>query len=148
MAKIFIGSSRVLKWKNLERLKRAFVLAQTRSSELKLDLALYPHNQFLEKIKASYAVILASLGDISPNLILEAIRAGKPFILTNENGLENRLQGLGLRVDPESEEDLAEKIIELCQPEVYEGEKAKLEGFHFRHDWSEIAREFLDLAKP
>ena len=50
------------------------------------------------------------LGDISPNLILDAVRHNKPFILTQENGLTDRLGDIGLYVDPENVDDIKEKF--------------------------------------
>jgi glycosyltransferase involved in cell wall biosynthesis len=146
MAKIFIGSTRVLKWKNLERLKRAFAEAAAQDPSLVLDLENCPPPLFAQKLKDCYGVILVSLGDISPNLILEAIRAGKPFILTTENGLESRLAGIGRRSDPENQAEMTAQILELSRPAVYQAEKDKLASFNFKHGWSQIAEEFLGLA--
>jgi hypothetical protein len=55
-----------------------------------------PYESFLNKMKESYAVVLLSLGDISPNMILDAIRLNKPFVCTKENGLMDRIAGVGV----------------------------------------------------
>ena len=67
--------------------------------------------KFMERISRCYAVILASLGDISPNMILDAIRHNKPFILTKETGLYDRLKNIAIFVDPENTDDIKEKIL-------------------------------------
>jgi glycosyltransferase involved in cell wall biosynthesis len=99
----------------------------------------------MEKLKTCYAVILVSLGDISPNMILEAIQCKKPFILTRANGLESRIHGLGLRVNPLDEEDIAQAICRLANSSVYEQEKHNIEAFSFRHSYGGIARDFLNI---
>ncbi len=146
-SKNFIATTRNLKWKNLSRLKSVFERDEVRSSGVKLDMAALPHAEFLEKISRSYAVIIASLGDISPNTILDAIRTSKPFILTCENGLSDRIKEIALFVDPEDEEDMAEKVLWLSDPANYEQQRRKVANFTFTHTWEEIAAEYLNIYK-
>ncbi len=141
--KVFVGATRTLKWKNQERLVAAFV----KVGGVYFDSGQLSYDSFMDKIKNCYAVVLASLGDISPNLILDAIRFNKPFILTKENGLEPRIGGLGLRVDPENIDDIAAKIEMLLDDQVYQTEIEKIKRFDFVHDWRTIGNEFLVLNK-
>ncbi|MEK7612043.1 MAG: glycosyltransferase [Patescibacteria group bacterium] len=143
--KNFICFTRQLVWKNINTLERAFEKAKINSSDILLETGTLPRAEYLEKLKACYAVILVSLGDISPNMILEAIAYGKPFILTTENGLENRLSGIGLRVNPQDETAITEAISHLADNHVYKKEKKKISTFSFRHSYEDIAREFLTL---
>ena len=137
-AKNFIAATRKLKWKNLGMLEKVFI--QIPAS---LDMETVPHDKFLEKLSKSYAVIIASLGDISPNTILDAIRCNKPFILTKENGLSPRIKDISIFVDPLSEEDIKEKVSWLLNPANYEAQKGKIEAFSFTHSWEGIAKEYL-----
>lgn len=141
--KIFVGATRALKWKNQERLAAAFAKVGGAS----FDSSQLSYDSFMDKIKSCYAVVLASLGDISPNLILDAIRFNKPFILTKENGLEPRIADLGLRVDPENIDDIAAKIEMLLDDRVYQTELEKIKQFDCVHDWPVIGDEFLALNK-
>jgi glycosyltransferase involved in cell wall biosynthesis len=145
--KIFLGATRPLVWKNLDTLGRIFFDLKRHDGHLQLDLENAPYEEFLDKMRHAYAVILISLGDISPNMILDAIRMGKPFILTKETGLYDRLRGYGLFVDPEDERDIAEKIITMADPEEYARWRARVNQFNFTHTWDEIAGEFITLAK-
>lgn len=147
MTKIFISGTRPLKWKNKERLYRAFDRARQVDSDLILDDESVKYEQFLGKIKNAYAVILVSLGDISPNLILDAIRYNKPFILTQENGLNDRIRDVGVLVDPENLDDITSKILWLSKEENYKVIQDKLKQFDFTHTWVEIAKEFLLLQE-
>lgn len=143
--KNFVGGVRNLKWKNLDTLKKAFSEVQKNNKELILDLENLPYKDFIEKLKSCYAVILVSLGDISPNIISDAIRLGKPFILTKENGIYERVRDVGIFVDPRNEREIAEKILFLSDPENYENQKRKVENFSFSHSWEEISDEFLNI---
>lgn len=145
--KNFLAGTRVLKWKNHSRLISAFSQSKSNRGEIELDTANAPFGGFMKRVAQCYAVVLVSLGDISPNLILDAVRHNKPFILTQENGLTDRLGDIGLYVDPENVDDIKEKILWLADLENYAMVKRKVESFNFTHTWLEIANEFLILAK-
>ena len=53
--------------------------------------------------------MVVTLGDVSPNTILDAIRADKPFIMTTETGFTERLKDIAVFVNPEDTRDIAEK---------------------------------------
>ena len=116
----FLGSTRALKWKNLGRLKNAFDHAKKVEDKIILDITNFPFTDFMNRVARCYAVVLSSLGDISPNLILDAIRYNKPFIVTKENGLNSRIKDIAVYVDPESVDDIKEKILWLADPRNYE----------------------------
>ncbi len=143
--KIFIAGTRPLKWKNTKRLNQAFALAQSCNPVLELDLEIGCYEKFLEKINQCYAVILVSLGDISPNMILDAIRCNKPFILSRETGLKDRLQDIAIWVDPENIFDIKEKILWLANPDNYAQQCKKISAFTFSHSWTQIYQEFLGV---
>ena len=145
--KIFVAGTRPLVWKNLNRLAEAFAIAQKQRDELVLDTQPAPYAAFFEKIKNSYAVVLASLGDISPNMILDAIRANTPFILTRENGLTERIKDIAIFCDPEHPHDIAEKILWLADETNYAAQKQKIASFSFVHSWKEIADEIMKIAR-
>lgn len=146
IGKIFVGGARQLVWKNLDNLARNFFAAKLRDGSLQLDLENAPYDEFIEKIRRAYAVILISLGDVSPNMILDAVRLGKPFILTRETGLYDRLRGVGLFVDPQSDKEIIAAIMTLADPNEYDRWRAKVNQFTFTHTWQEIAEEFKKLT--
>jgi len=142
---IFIGTTRPLVWKNTDILRRVFDRTEVAGLGFGLDMTVYKHDIFLHKIAESYAVILVSLGDISPNMILEAVRAGKPFICTRECGLYDKLKDIGLWVDPLNEEDIVEKVKWLTDPINYKTQQMKVREFSFTHTYKQIAEELLNL---
>ncbi len=141
--KNFISATRRLKWKNFDRLSRAFDLARVENKEISLDNEIVPLDEFTKKIQSCYAVILVSLGDISPNMILESIQANKPFILTRETGLYDKLKSIAIFVDPEDEGEIKEKILWLSNESNYQSQVEKIRNFNFDHSWEEIGEEFL-----
>lgn len=143
--KVFVSGVRNIKWKR-GFLDNAFSKAQSVDQSLFLDKETCDYDCFLEKIKNSYAVILVSLADISPNTILDAVRCNKPFILTKENGLD-RLKEIAILVDPKNEDEIKEKILWLANPENYLSQKRKIEAFSFTHSWEEMANEFINIFK-
>lgn len=144
--KNFICASRNLKWKNLELLKYAFKEASAINKDIKLEIITETaYSDVMKKIEKCYAVILSSLGDISPNFILDAIRLNKPFILTKETGLYEKLKETGIFVDPLSIEDVKNKILFLADDKNYAEYKNRVLNFNFVHSWREIANEFLKI---
>ena len=141
--KNFLAGARPLKWKNAVRLAMAFENTKIKNATIVYDDTTKPFDKFMEKVAHCYAVILVSLGDVSPNLILDAIRYNKPFILTRETGFYDKLKDVGLFVDPENINDIAEKILFLADEKNYEQCRKKIENFNFRHTWRQIAEEFL-----
>ena len=145
--KNFIAGTRPLKWKNDARLAQAFARVHEKNETVTYDNTTKPFGVFMEKLASAYAVILVSLGDISPNLILDAIRYDKPFIVTRETGLYERIKSCALFVDPENVDDIAEKIHWLSDPVHYKEQKKKVEAFTFKHTWEDIANDFLAVYK-
>jgi glycosyltransferase involved in cell wall biosynthesis len=145
--KNFIAGTRPLKWKNEARLSQAFNKVKTNDESLIYDNTTKPYELFMDRLSSAYAVILVSLGDVSPNLILDAIRYNKPFIVTRETGLYDRIQSCAIFVDPENVDDIAQKIVWLSNESNYKSQESKIREFNFTHPWSEIAKEFIDICQ-
>jgi glycosyltransferase involved in cell wall biosynthesis len=149
----FVGGTRFLKWKNLEVLKRSFSLAQEKLKNnkkieaIELDTGVAYYDNFFEKIRRSYAVILVSLGDISPNMIMDSVRAGVPFICTKETGIYERIKDIAIFVDPKNEKEISEKIVWLANPENRLLQAKKVQSFCFVHSWENIGDETIDIWK-
>ena len=145
--KNFIWATRSIKLKNGQNLKKAFDEAVKIDGGLKLDSRQSTHEELLNKIASCYAVILPSVSEMSPNFILDALRFGKPFILTRETGLYDIVKDAGLFVDPLRPEDITEKILTLADDEKYSAYQKKAASFHLKHSWADIAGEFLGLYR-
>ena len=145
-SKILIASTRNLVWKNLDILKEVFEKIKKENLELVLFLDNLPYKQFMEEMSKSYAVILVSLGDISPNMIMDAIRFNRPFICTKEIGIYDRIKEAGIFVDPLNEKETEDAVLNLLTEEGYQKAKEKVRNFNFTHTWDQIAEEFLNVS--
>ncbi len=136
----FLSGGRQIKLKNWSKLKHIFS-----QLNLPLEILSLPREQFLESLRQSYALILISVSEISPNLVLDAMRYGKPVILTQETGLRERLGDTVIWVDPNNEEDIKNKILWLMDESNYRVICERIKNFRFTHSWEEIVDEFVKL---
>jgi len=142
--KNFIWAGRILKLKNLETLKAAFNKAVVSGKDTRLEIITdLPHQELMEKIRNCYGVILPSISEVSPNFILDAIAAGKPFICTKETGFYEKLKDIGIFIDPRDKEDIKNKILFLADEKNYQEQKKRVVDFNFMHSWQQVAEEFL-----
>jgi glycosyltransferase involved in cell wall biosynthesis len=146
-SKIFIASARNLIWKNFYILRNIFDKVKLVHPEITLFTENLPYVAFMDKMKSSYAVILASMGDISPNMILDAIRLNRPFICTKEVGIYGKIKDAGIFVNPLDEKEIEEAILNILTENGYKKAKEKVRNFNFMHTWDDIAREFLEIEE-
>ena len=100
----------------------------------------------MKKIATCYAVVMPSLGEISPHVITDALRCNKPFLLTRESGYAQKLRDVGLLIDPLSAEDMTQKILWIVQDANYAAAMARVRGYNYTHSWGQIADELLKIA--
>lgn len=149
-SRVFVAATRELKWKNIEKLKLAFKSAKEEVrrnglEDIEFDTSKALYENFQERMRRSYAVILTSLGDISPNMIFDSIRVGVPFILTKETGIYDRVKDCAIFVDPTNEEDIKDKIIWMSDPQNRALQAEKVKNFKWKHTWGDICREIISL---
>lgn len=146
--KNFLWAGRRITLKNVETLEKAFELAQKQNSDITLELLTnISHNALMEKVKTCYAIVVPSVSDISPNLILEGIMFGKPFILTRHTGFQKRLAGCGIFVDPLNVKELSEKIVYLADRNHYNEYVERISYLSYTHTYDEIAQELFEICK-
>jgi glycosyltransferase involved in cell wall biosynthesis len=143
--KVFVASTRDLKWKNIDVLKRVFKKIKSEYPDVELFINNLPFPEFMDKLKNCYAVLLVSLGDISPNQILDSIRYNRPFVCTKEVGVFNRIKDAGVFVDPLNEMEVEQTIRNLLNRDEYEKAKERVRKFSFVHTWENIADEFIGV---
>ena len=148
--RVFIAGTRELKWKNIDVLKSAFKKAKEELKsknlpDIEFDTTKAVYDNFQERMRRSYCVILTSIGDISPNMIFDAIRVGVPFIVTKEIGTYERVKDCAVFVDPMDENDIKEKILWISNPENRLLQAEKVKKFNWVHTWENIAKEIISL---
>ena len=92
-------------------------------------------------------MITTSVSDFAPNFIIEGLNANKPFILTKECGLAEKLDGLGIFINPIDKDNIKKAVLSLLDKTNYDRYKEKIDAFNFTHSWKEIAQEFLAIYK-
>lgn len=148
----FVAGTRPLKWKNAELLKEAFADARVEVArrglpDIELDCGKAVYDSFVEKIRRSYAVILASIGDISPNMIYDAIGTATPFVVTKEIGITERVRDAAVFMEPLNKKDIVDKIVWMADPANRAAQAEKVRKIPFTHSWDEIANEIVAVWK-
>lgn len=143
-AKEFVASARNLSWKNFDILEEVFDEIRKDYQDVFLFKQNLKYNEFMQKMSRVYAVILVSLGDISPNMIMDAIRLNRPFICTKEVGIFDRIKDAGIFVDPLNKSEIKEAVQNLLTEDGYKKAKEKVRDFNFVHTWDDIAKEFTN----
>lgn len=144
--KVFLWAGRSLYLKNVSRLVEAAALAKAKDPTIELKLLTgVSQASLFEELRQAYAVVVPSLSEVSPNLVLEAIMYNKPVIVTKENGLMDRLGDRVVYLDPVDIDDIAKKLLALADPRQYADYVAKVSNLQFDHSYDDIAQEFSDL---
>ncbi len=163
--RMFVAGTRPLKWKNIDFLKECFSEAQdvlqrtapfagsrdglqrANFEPIELDCGKAVYDSFLEKIHRSHAVILVSLGDASPSMILDAVKCGTPFIVTEEVGIKHLLGDAALYVNPKDKKSIVDQIVWLADPKNRAVQAEKVRKLSFTHSWKQIADEIVEISK-
>jgi hypothetical protein len=144
--KKFLFAARCLKLKNLARLKEALAIAKKRDPSIELEeFSASGSSSFVARLASCYAVLIPSWSEVSPNLALEALELGKPFILTKYSGYAERFQSAGILVDPFDARDMAEKILYLANEQNYIKVIEQIGSSMKVRPWSLVAQDFLNL---
>src|SRR3989344_2799384 len=133
--------------KNGEHVRAAFAKAKEKHPDITLEEGILPKAELLSRMRSCYAVILPSVTEISPNYILDALRFRKPFIMDKYSGLASWLAPYGTVVDPLDEDDIANALARLAEPEGYEEAKKKAAAFSFTRTYDDVAKDFLGLIE-
>lgn len=143
--KVFLALGRDIFLKNEVALMQAFALAKREVPDIVLETGFVPHDEFIEKVRRCYAVVVASVSDISPNAILDAVRCSKPFMLTRYSGFAETFATCGVICDPLSTDDMAARIVELCEPERYRDLSSHAAAYPLERTYEDLADDFTAL---
>ena len=108
-----------------------------------------PPNLLCERLARVRGVFLPSLTDVSPNIILEAIAAGTPFLMTRESGFRELLGGVGAFTDPLNENEMEEGLRNLVDDKTlarYQRELRTLKppaSAEARKEWEHVIAEVM-----
>lgn len=145
--KNFAFYSRQLALKNNAAFRRAFIKAKNIYPDIELEEGMVSKDDLMKRMQECYAVVLPSISDVTPNYIIDAIRCGKPFLLTKYSGYAERFKEFGVIVDPFSEEDMTRGVMELAEDKSYETYKKRISEFSEVRTYDDIAKEFVALIE-
>lgn len=146
-SRVFLSAHRGAWYKNIDTARAAIERVKKHHPEVTLDTRYLPHSEQLKRIAASYAVIIPSISEVGSNLAIEAVAAGKPFIMSEDTGTRERLQACGLFIDTRSVDALEQAIESVLDPRVYAALAKSAEDFRFTRSWVEIVDEILDVVR-
>lgn len=162
-----IWAGRIIKKNNIERLIRVwcdlkidnFKLIIIGEGENKETLKDYVKNKknntifFREKVLSeelmeimtkSYAMVLPSYTDISPNQALECLATHSPFIITKEHGFD-WLRGKVIEFDPCSDEDLKKAIQTMLDKNFLNQFNQQLGSIKYNYTFFSAAQDTVNL---
>lgn len=140
--KIFVCPTRETFFKNKQILIDVFEQLKKTEDNIELDTKPLSHKEHVRRIKSSYAVVIPSLSEVSPNLLLDAMSVGVPYIMTKDSGYAGRFPGCGILIDPRSQEDLANAVTHMLEPHIYRSFKIKAQQALIGRTYAEVAHDF------
>lgn len=143
--RVFIAAGRSSFLKNSKMFEKVFSDLKRTFPDIELDNRILSPSEHEERIRNAYAVVIPSVSEVSPNAAVDAIRFGKPFIMTSDTGVRERLVDVGIFVDSLNAEALRTAVGKLLNTEEYVRASARVQAFKFSHSWEEVAKEFLVL---
>jgi glycosyltransferase involved in cell wall biosynthesis len=95
----------------------------------------------------SRAYICASVSDISPNQVLEAVSLKIPIIISKHTGITNILKEnkVARVVDPFNISDMENAVLEMCNDEIYNEYKKNLEKFTWPQTWTTLFKQYESI---
>lgn len=144
---IFTSITRDIPYKNHKRLAQAFSAAFLENQDIFLETKQGPWSQCLKKISMSRAYVCASISDIAPNQVQEALSLKIPVIISKHTGLSKYLQDTGVArvIDPFNVDDIKSAVLEMCNDEVYVKYKYNLERFTWPQTWNSLFERYEDV---
>jgi glycosyltransferase involved in cell wall biosynthesis len=144
-ARVFVAAGRQHPLKNGGAFKEVFSNLKKSFPDIELDERVLSPSEHGVRIRDSYAVVIPSVSEVSPNTAIDAIRYGKPFIMPNDSGARERLADAGIFVDTLDMNALRHAMEVLLDTEEYERACMRVRGFAFTHSWEDVVKEFSHI---
>jgi len=140
--RVFVSAGRAIVLKQEPLLRKVIESLKGRYPDIELDTTSLPPAEHAARVARSYAVVLPSVSDVSPNAIIDAVVYGKPFVCTDDTGIRERLEGTGLFVDTANEQALSDAIESLLAPGTYEQVAERVRAFGLVRTWDDVGADF------
>ncbi|QQR76793.1 glycosyltransferase family 4 protein [Candidatus Nomurabacteria bacterium] len=140
--KKIILSSRKIKLKNNAMFTQAVAEVSKEGVGVEIFDKISTHQDIQEQIKTSYAVAAPSFSEVNPNIVLEGISFGKPFILTRHTGLNIRFMNMGILIEPFNLDSIKDGITKICDPKIYSSLRENILNCRYINTWEDIITDF------
>lgn len=145
--RIILSPLRNVFLKNKKGLEDAFTLITDRFFDPVLDTEISTYERLLERIQEAYMVVVPSISEVSPNLVLDALSLGVPVVVTKDCGIKERLGDLVVWVDPKDPRSIAEGMQLLMDARTYSEYMARISKFSYVQTEEMCARQFLNIGQ-
>ncbi len=98
------------------------------------------HDQLQHRIARSWVVVVPSVSEVSPNVVMEAVAIGTPVVVTKHCGFAMQIPELRY-VDPLSVASIAAALQELQDEGVYSEYSTTLQGVDVGRGWSAVGED-------
>jgi glycosyltransferase involved in cell wall biosynthesis len=139
--------SRQIVFKNIPAFRRVCERLQKEIPDLTLETGAITHEKLMERMKQCYAIAIPSVSEVAPNTLIDALRQGKPCILSKYSGYAERFKDMCVLVDPLDDDDMARGIRDMCDPETYARLCAAIRAYTEVRTYDDVARELLEVVK-
>ncbi len=146
--KKFVWAGRPIRLKNVDRLQKAFAAAKAIDDTI--ELAMYtslPREELFQRLREAYVIINPSLSDMNPNIVLEGLSLGKPCICTQESGIKEVSEGMGIFVDPKDTHAIRDAILAMADPDTYATARTAIASKAAPRPYDVVARELFAFAE-
>jgi len=100
-----------------------------------------------QEILNSFLVIVPSITEISPNLVLECIKLGKPILVTKECGFYDKYKDKLIFINPFNQEDIKKNIVSLLDEGNYDNYINKIRTIDVSRGAKELALDHYNIFK-
>jgi glycosyltransferase involved in cell wall biosynthesis len=139
-----VAGGRPIFLKNTVLLEKVVADLSETYPDLTVDTRAVTPDAHRARLRDAYAVVIPSISEVSPNTAIEAVRYGKPCIVTADTGIQERLADVCMFVDTRDPVALRHAIEQMLDPATYEQMMARIRTFSFVHPWKDIVREYRE----
>ena len=140
--RVFVAAGRPHFLKNLQLLETVFADLKSTFPDIELDTRVLSPLEHEMRIRNAYAMVIPSVSEVSSNTAIDALRFGKPFIMSSDTGARERMGNVGIFIDTLNPGALRQALEKILDPKEYARALERIRTFTFLHSREEVIQEF------
>lgn len=104
-----------------------------------------PPDALIREIQQSWLVVVPSLSEVTPNLVLESCAAGTPVIVTRENGLPENILANIMTFNPKDKKELIFTILFLSDSKKWQDYRNVIMNMDTTRSFQDVASDHVNL---